>query len=112
MVNRLKRLVKVSCVAAIIAGCSITGPSERIVLMDIAAEPVACVGVGPQQCLRVREHPDTAWTLFYSGVEGFIYEPGFDYTLRVAVRAVANPPADGSARAYRLVAILRKDPVS
>jgi hypothetical protein len=109
--NRLTRLLGTCLPAALMAGCAVTGPSERVVLMDVAAEPVACVGVGPQQCLRVREHPDTGWTLFYSGIEGFSHERGFEYTLRVAVRAVIDPPADGSSSAYRLVAVLRKEAV-
>jgi hypothetical protein len=83
---------------------------KQIVEMDVAPQRVSCVGVGPQECLRVRQHPDTAWTLFYDGIEGFQFEAGFEYTLRVAVRPVPNPPADGSTLAYRLLAILRKVP--
>lgn len=104
------RFAAASIVVAMVAGCDIMGPSERIALMDIASQRVACVGVGPQECLRVREHPDTAWTLFYSGIDGFAFEPGFEYTLRVAIRSVKNPPADGSSLAYRLLAVLRKAP--
>ena len=59
----------------------------------------------------MREHPDTAWALFYDSIEGFEFEPGCEYTVRVAIRRVDNPPADGSSLAYRLLAILRKAPL-
>ena len=59
-------------------------------------------------CLQVRERPDAPWHLFYDVIEGFTYEPGYQYALRVAVRVVPNPPADGSSVAYRLLAILTK----
>lgn len=78
--------------------------------MDVAPARVACVGVGPQECLRVRQHPNAAWTLLYDGIEGFTFEAGFEYTLRVAIRSVNNPPADGSSLAYRLLTVLRKAP--
>jgi hypothetical protein len=96
--------------AGLIVACDAFGPSERIAVLDIAPEQVACVGVSQQTCLRVRERPDTAWTLFYFGIEGFTFEPGFEYTLRVAIRTVKNPPADGSSLAYRLLETMRKAP--
>ena len=94
-----------------ITACSdLFGPRERVVVMDIAPQRVPCVGVGPMQCLSVREHPDTAWTLLFDGIEGFSFEPGYQYTIRVAVRTVNNPPADGSSVAYRLLALITKVP--
>ncbi len=52
--------------------------------------------------------PATAWQLFYDPIDGFAYEPGYEYVLRVAERNVPNPPADGSSVAYRLVRIVSK----
>lgn len=94
----------------IVTACGVTAPSEQVAVMDIASARVACMGVGPQECFRVRHHPDTAWTLFYDGIAGFTFEPGFEYTLRVAIRSVKTAPADGSSLAYRLLEILRKAP--
>src|SRR5688572_16948858 len=99
--------------AAVLVGSAcgdLTAPVEWVVRMDVAPQRVSCVGVGPQECLRVREHPNTAWKLFYHGIDGFEFEAGFEYTLRVAVRRIRNPPADGSSSTYRLLAILRKKP--
>jgi hypothetical protein len=102
------RLVATAALLFLSACSELFGPKDWVVTMDVAPERVPCVGVGPMECLRVREHPDTTWTLFYSGIDGFSFEPGFSYTLRVLVREVPNPPADASSRDYRLLAVLRK----
>lgn len=83
-----------------------------VVVMDIASQCVPCTGVFQQECFRVRQHPDTAWTLFYDSIDGFAFEAGFEYTLRVRVRTVPDPPADGSSLAYQLLLVLRKAPPS
>ena len=105
-----------ACAAAALlasTACAIFGPDERVVVMDIAPQRVACHGTsGLQECLSVRQHPDTGWTFFYDEIAGFQFEPGFEYTLVVAVRSVSNPPADGSSLSYRLLEIRRKVPAS
>ena len=110
LTSHLRPALGIALVGAALTACDLFSPSERIAVMDIASERVPCVGEGFQECLRVREHPDTAWTLFYNSIEGFEFEPGFEYTVRVAIRRVDNPPADGSSLAYRLLAILHKAP--
>jgi len=95
----------------LVSACgSLLGPDTRIVTMDVAPERVPCQGFAPQECLRVRQHPDTAWTFFYDEIEGFTFEPGFEYTLRVRVREIENPQQDGPGLSYRLIALLRKVP--
>lgn len=92
-------------------GCrSGTAPAERELILEVAEQRAPCVGVMPQQCLQVRERSDASWQLFYDGIDGFTYEPGYRYLLRVAERPVANPPADGSSLAYRLLFIISKTP--
>ena len=111
----LRRLCRIFAGMALFASsaCAIFGPDERVVVMDIAPQRVTCHGTSIiQQCLSVRQHPDTTWTLFYDEIAGFQFEPGFEYTLVVAVRSVSNPPADGSSMAYRLLDIRRKVPAS
>src|SRR2546430_4208341 len=73
----LSRALWVLALTGITACSDLFGPTERVVVMDIAPQRVPCVGVGPMQCLSVREHPDTAWTLLYDGIEGFSFEPGY-----------------------------------
>lgn len=93
------------------AGCGgATEPraGERLSTLEVAPARVACVGVAPMQCLRVRALPDGAWQLFYDSIEGFTYEPGYTWVVRVVERDVPNPPADGSSVAYRLVTIVSR----
>ena len=105
------RLIRLAYIAAlpVLSACSdIFGPAERVVVMDIAPQRVACVGSFPMECLRIREYPDTAWTLFYDSIEGFTFEPGFQYTVRVRIHHVPNPPLDANALSYKLLAVLSK----
>lgn len=69
-----------------------------------------CTGVGPMECLQVRESPDRPWQFFYSEIEGFSHEPGHDYELLVLEEKVASPPADGSSLRWRLLKVVSKRP--
>lgn len=48
------------------------------------------------------------WNLFYSEIEGFEYEEGFLYTLKVQIEEVAIPLEDGSDRKYTLLEVISK----
>ncbi|ASZ10461.1 DUF4377 domain-containing protein [Chitinophaga pendula] len=78
----------------------------------IKENKVPCTGVGPMECMQVRHEQDSTWTLFYDSIEGFDFEPGYTYKLRVAVTKVDNPPADASALRYKLVKVLEKTPAT
>lgn len=71
-----------------------------------------CMGVAPMQCMQVAPSAEGPWSLFYSEIEGFRYEPGFTYELRVRKETVANPPADGSSLRYTLVEQVAKLPAA
>lgn len=91
------------------AGCNnVTGPQERLLTLQVASTRVPCTGSFPTTCLQTRERSDAPWELFYDPIAGFTYEPNYEYVLRVTRRDVPNPPADGSAFEYRLVAVLSK----
>lgn len=74
----------------------------------VAPERKPCTGVGPMQCLQVRESVDRPWQYFYSEIEGFTHEPGYAYELRVREEKVANPPADGSSLRWQLLEVVSK----
>ena len=110
------RIVAVALVLAGIVACSRdTAPPVEAAAsagiektLFIAPERKPCTGVGPMECLQVREAADRPWQYFYSEIEGFSYEPGFDYELRVREEKVANPPADGSSLRWTLVKVVSK----
>jgi heat shock protein HslJ len=66
------------------------------------------VGVGPQKCLLVKENPDDDWTMYYDQIQGFDYEPGYEYELRIVEEEVENPPADASSIRWTLVEVVSK----
>jgi len=104
--------VRVAVIATLVvaaAACSVlTGPD--IVTLFVAPHEVECIGVGPRTCLQTRESPTDEWTLFYDAIEGFEFEPGFFYELRVAVYTVDPVPADGSSLRYVLREVVSKTP--
>lgn len=51
------------------------------------------------------------WELFYDEIEGFVYEPGHIYQVKVEVIKKPEPiPADASSFSYQLVEIMSKEP--
>ncbi len=87
------------------AGCR---TSDEQFILYVAPRTAECTGEGVHQCLLVRRSPKSEWLFFYDEIVGFRYEPGFDWTLRVASRPIANPPADGSSVEYRLLGVIGK----
>ncbi|WP_417214308.1 DUF4377 domain-containing protein [Alcanivorax sp.] len=97
----------------LLAACGEPTPQEKPgQLLYVAPYGTACIGVGAMECLRVKEEGDANWQLFYNHIEGFAYEEGFQYTLRVKVEEVASPPADGSSLRYTLLEVVEKKPVN
>ncbi|MGF1460237.1 MAG: DUF4377 domain-containing protein [Leptolyngbyaceae cyanobacterium] len=84
----------------------------EIVTLYVGPEKTDCVGVGPQECLQVRYDPEDEYELFYSSIDGFMYEPGYDYELIVQKTPVENPPADASAIEWTLVDIVSQTPAA
>lgn len=98
-------------VATLLSGCDVlVGPDETEVTLYVGPMTATCFGPFERQCLLVKETPDALYELFYDTIQGFTYEAGFSYVLRVAWRAVPNPPQDGSSRSYRLIRIESKVP--
>lgn len=103
--------------AATLGGCggepgASSAGDEGGMTLYVAHFPRDCVGVGPMTCLQVRESPDEEWRLLYQPIEGFDYEPGYDYELRVRTERVENPPADASSIRYILEEVVSRTPMS
>ena len=83
------------------ASANASGGDEKTFI--VGPQTVDCTGVTPMKCLQVKEKESDSWENFYSNIEGFTYEPGFEYVLKVKTEKIANPPADGSSIKYTLV---------
>lgn len=84
---------------------------ENITLY-VGPNQAPCMGVAPQTCLLVKENPEDAYSLFYSTIEGFEFEAGFEYELLVNKQTVPNPPADASSFRWTLVEVVSQTPVA
>ncbi|MCA7950691.1 DUF4377 domain-containing protein [Burkholderia seminalis] len=81
-------------------------PVTRIVY--VAPQSARCTGVAPMECLQVRSSPSEPWSLWYAGIEGFAYQPGYLYTLEIDEYRVAQPPADGSSIRWVLKRVVER----
>lgn len=71
---------------------------------------VSCTGVAPMECLQIRKEGSDTWELFYSEIEGFQYEPGYLYRIRVREEKLDSSlvPADASSIKYTLISVEEK----
>ncbi|MEP0264366.1 DUF4377 domain-containing protein [Dokdonia sp.] len=98
--------------ASIFTGCSNDDDNAQIVSLEIKHYKTTAVGLDLQFTTLVREGDDPNFRIFYSGIEGFNYELGFDYELIVRKSEIDNPPADGSSIRYELINEVSKTPGS
>ncbi|MDM1715536.1 DUF4377 domain-containing protein [Thiopseudomonas alkaliphila] len=96
-----------------LAGCQVSGDNPRNSdgihkTLYVKESLVDCVGGAPMKCMQVRDDSNQEWTYFYSNIQGFNYEPGYRYKLKVKVENVENPPADASSKRYILISIDEK----
>ncbi len=110
--NKLLNLLWISLVAILLVACSDDEPKDSVkeINMFVSSETGLMYGMAdePGECMLVRTD-DNPWEwqkLSFNGVQGFSYERGHEYELRVKRTIIANPPADGSDRHYELVRII------
>ena len=92
----------------VLVGCDLFG-SAYLETREVTVGPTLtkCYGVGLQSCMVVDGN------YFYDGIEGFTYEPGYDYRLRIGKYdpwGGGEPPQDAGQYAYRLLEQLEKTP--
>lgn len=91
-------------VTAVLFSCSTANKT-----LYIASETQPCTGVGKMECMLVKKDKNQAdWEYFYSNIEGFTYETGYEYELLVKESHIEHPPADAPSIKYTLVKIVNK----
>ncbi len=83
-------------------------PAANVKTWFVNDKLVDCVGESPMKCMEVRKGDSGETTLLYSPIEGFSYEEGFTYELKVEVTDVDQPMADASSKRYRLLEVVSK----
>jgi len=74
--------------------------SQKIETLTIASQRGDCVGVAPMKCLLVKKVGQEDWEYLYQEIEGFKYEPGYEYVIEVVKETIKNPAADQSSVRY------------
>lgn len=80
---------------------------EKILFIDHYLNTV--FGLHEGLSYRVKESDEDKWESLYNAIEGFEYELGFVYSIKVKIFQVENPPADGSSLRYEFVELLSKE---
>ena len=62
--------------------------------ITVASQQAECSGVGLQKCFLIKTGNDQSWQYLYGPIEGFNYEPGYEYIIEVKKKKVQNPAAD------------------
>lgn len=103
--------------AFLVSGCSEDEPKEVVkeIAMSISSETGVMYDVfdnnqeHPIECMLVMSEDNPGvWKPFeFNRIEGFTYERGHEYELRVKRTILANPPMDASDRTYSLISILQ-----
>lgn len=81
---------------------------EKNQTLFVADHYVDCEGVVPQKCLLVKENETDDWIHFKDTIDGFSYEEGYTYQLKVRITKVKHPQADASSLKYTLVKVISK----
>ena len=93
----------VAIVGSIATACGSDTETKEV---TVGPELKDCVGVGPRKCMIVNGE------FFYDSIDGFEFEPGYEYKLRIerydAYPGRDEPPADASMYGYRLIETIEK----
>ncbi len=102
----MKKQVLFLMIIGIILSCSVDEDNQpQTIDMRINHYQNTGIGEGLFLTLMVQNNDNIGsdnWTKFYNSIEGFNYQPGFIYDIKVIVEQVDNPPADGSSLKYTL----------
>lgn len=96
----MKKIISLLIIVLAMFSCSQKPETVRFI---VASQTADCMGAFPQTCLLVKIGDNTEWQFFYSHIEGFDYEEGYEYVLNVRMEARENTPADASSIRYILV---------
>jgi len=87
--------------------------AAKVKFIYVAPQKVACsAGVMRTTCLQIRERKEDPWQNWYGNIEGFNFEPGVAYRLRILEEKVPNPPADASSIKWTLDLVVEQELIS
>lgn len=101
-------IIFLSAAVALVAGaCS---NDSEVMEVVVGSELEDCVGVAPMKCMIVNGE------LFYDAIDGFDYEPGYEYKIKIerfdAWPDREEPPQDAGRYGYRLIEVMERTKVA
>jgi heat shock protein HslJ len=84
------------------------GRKQKVVEVIIANHRVNCTGLAPQMCYLIKLKEEDEWRNYYNELEGFEYEEGYEYRLKVKMESLGNSYKDVSDYKYYLVEVISK----
>ncbi|MYA72064.1 DUF4377 domain-containing protein [Candidatus Poribacteria bacterium] len=110
MLLQTKHLLSITLILLLlIIGCN---RDEHIETLIIGPYKVDCVGAFEQECYLEFNEERQRWEFFYEGIQGFDFEPGFIWTLKVSLHEREEGIQDVGRYEYRLVEVLDKEAAS
>ncbi|UBM57521.1 DUF4377 domain-containing protein [Marinilongibacter aquaticus] len=102
-----------------LASCDKDSPSERVVNLTVDAEITMGGAMPPADpsvlvpYITVHENgQEDAYTISQYRIEGFDFEEGYKYELKVSIKKLSNPPEDGHDTVYTLLELVSKTKVN
>ena len=90
------------------------GPAtdEMTEILIIGPYTQTCQGFIEQECYLEFNEESQEWEFFYENIQGFDFEPGYIYTLKVRLEDRGTDIQDVGRYAYHLVEIISKEEAS
>lgn len=113
--NKLKTFLLALCCTVSFTSCiNNDEPQDKVETMDAQVSPYTSFSgvlmsdeIFEGMSVKVGSSPKYNF-MGLSSIEGFTYERGYEYKLKIQRTTLANPPADGSSYTYKLIKILSK----
>ena len=112
--KNIQRILVLLIIGFTFTACSSQMEDENTISMWVNSQIVDCVGIGPMRCMQVQESDSIVegqWKNIFTNIEGFEFEKGFVYHLRVKVEKLdpRKIPAGTSSIKYTLIKQISKE---
>lgn len=85
---------------------------EHTEILIIGPYKTTCQGFVEQECFLEYNEERDQWEFFYENIQGFDFEPGYIYRLKVSLHERPEGIQDVGRYAYRLVEVISKEEAS
>lgn len=109
MQNAIKKIPIITLILlSLTIGCD-RDEADHTEILTIGPYRTECIGAHPQECYLEYNEEAEAWHFFYEAIQGFEYEEGYIYTLKVSLHERPEGIQDVGRYAYRLVEVISKE---